>query len=118
MNNASVHKSDFFQQVYQVVRLVPYGRVTTYKAIAVYLGTAQSARMVGWALHQAGSQQPYVPAHRVVNHCGLLSGKAQFPHPEMMQELLENEGVEVDDDKVVRFKELLWEPLKELDEEP
>lgn len=93
------------------------GRVTSYKAIAEYLGMAQSARMVGWALHQAGGQQPYVPAHRVVNHAGLLTGKAQFPHPNMMQELLESEGVEVENDKVLRFRELFWEPMKEISEE-
>jgi len=108
------HQNDFFENVFEVVRQIPYGRVTSYGAIAKYLGTARSSRMVGWVLHQAASQTVYVPAHRVVNRQGLLTGKIHFSSPTMMQELLENEGVEIDSDKVVRFKEHFWNP-EELD---
>ena len=83
---------DFFEMVYEVVRLVPLGRVTSYGAIARYLGTGRSARMVGWAMNKAHSHPFYVPAHRVVNSKGLLTGKHHFGHPEAMQKLLENEG--------------------------
>lgn len=105
------HK-DFFEQVYAVVRLIPEGRVTNFGSIAKYLGTGKSSRMVGWAMN-ACHNHPDVPAHRVVNRVGLLSGKAHFGE-NRMQELLESEDVEVKDDKVVRFKELYWNPVTEL----
>jgi methylated-DNA-protein-cysteine methyltransferase related protein len=105
--------NDFFERVFEIVRQVPHGRVTNYGAIARYLGTARSSRMVGWAMNQSHGKEPFVPAHRVVNRNGLLTGKAHFPHPDMMQELLESEGIEIDDDKVVDFKRLLWDPGKE-----
>ena len=106
-------KDNFFQNVYEVVKLIPPGRVTSYGAIASYLGAKGSARMVGWAL--IGSQ-PYtpVPAHRVVNRIGLLTGKQHFEAANAMQERLEQEGVKVENDQVVNFKELFWDPSKEL----
>ena len=100
---------NFFEDVYDVVRLIPAGRVTNYGAIARYLGRSGSARMVGWALNGA-ALIPDVPAHRVVNRIGLLSGKAHFSTPTEMQELLEAEGIQVVDHKVIAFKELFWDP--------
>lgn len=102
----------FFQRVYEVARLVPYGRVTSYGAIAKYLGSGGSARMVGWAMNASHLQN--VPAHRVVNRIGLLTGKYHFEGSQLMQQLLESEGVKVKDDKVVNFKKLFWDPQKEL----
>jgi methylated-DNA-protein-cysteine methyltransferase-like protein len=106
--------SDFFYMVYEVVRLVPYGRVTTYGAIARYLGMKGSSRMVGWAMNSAHSHHSPVPAHRVVNREGLLTGKHHFATPSMMQELLENEGVVIRNDQVQHFKNLFWDPNEEL----
>lgn len=103
----------FFEMVYQVAKLIPKGRVTSYGAIARYLGSGQSARMVGWAMN-AAHLHPDVPAHRVVNRSGLLSGKHHFGHPNRMQELLEAEGIEVVDNQVQNFEKLLWDPMKEL----
>ena len=103
----------FFENVYAVVRLVPTGRVTSYGAIAHYLGTRGSARMVGWAMNQAHGTD--VPAHRVVNRIGLLTGKHHFGPPDRMQQLLEAEGVPVKDDKVQDFKKLFWDPSVELE---
>lgn len=103
----------FFEDVYAVVRLIPKGRVTNYGAIAKYLGTGLSSRMVGWAMNAAHSKQD-VPAHRVVNRNGLLTGKAHFATPTLMQELLEHEGVKIENDKVVDFKEKYWDPMHEL----
>jgi len=105
---------NFFQRVYEVVRLIPKGRVTSYGAIAKYLGTAGSSRMVGWAMNGSHRERPPVPAQRVVNRSGLLTGKHHFGTPDLMQQLLENEGVAVEDDKVVNFKKLFWDPAKEL----
>ena len=104
----------FFQDVYEVARLVPKGRVTTYGAIARYLGTAGSSRMVGWAMNGSHRQNPAVPAQRVVNRIGLLTGKHHFGSPHLMRQLLESEGVKVEDDKVVDFKRLFWDPSAEL----
>ncbi|HLZ16386.1 MAG TPA: MGMT family protein [Cyclobacteriaceae bacterium] len=104
---------NFFADVYEVVRLVPRGRVTSYGAIARYLGTAMSARMVGWAMNAAHSEKN-VPAHRVVNSQGLLSGKHHFKTPTAMQKALEREGVKVLKDKVVDFQKKLWDPGREL----
>lgn len=103
----------FFEDVYEVVKLVPKGRVTSYGAIANYLGTKKSARMVGWAMNMAHSM-PKVPAHRVVNSKGILTGKFHFATPTLMQELLEKEGVKIENDQVKDFKTLLWDPMKEL----
>jgi methylated-DNA-protein-cysteine methyltransferase related protein len=104
----------FFEQVYAVVRLVPKGRVTSYGAIAVYLGSARSSRMVGWAMNNSHTVRPAVPAHRVVNRNGLLTGKHHFSTPTRMQELLEQEGVVVKEDQVREFKRLFWNPATEL----
>ena len=100
--------------VYQVARLVPEGRVTSYGAIAKYLGAARSARMVGWAMNQSFAQDPPVPAHRVVNSRGLLTGKMHFETPYAMQERLEAEGIQVENDEVVAFRQLFWDPAEEL----
>lgn len=102
----------FFEDVYAVVRLVPAGRVTSYGAIAHYLGTRGSARMVGWAMNRAHGTD--VPAHRVVNRIGLLTGKHHFGAPDRMQQLLEEEGIRVKDDQVQDFKKLFWDPAVEL----
>jgi methylated-DNA-protein-cysteine methyltransferase related protein len=106
--------SSFFEKVYNVVRLVPKGRVTTYGAVAKYLGTGLSARMVGWALNGCHNVFPPVPAHRVINRNGLLTGKAHFPTPTLMQELLENEDIKVIDDEVQDFKKIFWDPAVEI----
>lgn len=102
-------KDDFFTRVYQVVRLVPYGRVTSYGAIARFLGAKGSSRMVGWAMNAAHAL-PDVPAHRVVNRLGLLTGQHHFSTPTRMQELLEAEGVRVSDGKIEDFSRLFWNP--------
>ena len=106
-------EESFFELVYQVARQIPRGRVTSYGAIANCLGTKLSARMVGWAMNAAGRVTPRVPAHRVVNRVGLLSGKHHFSPPDRMQELLEKEGIKVKNDQVVDFRELFWDPAKE-----
>jgi methylated-DNA-protein-cysteine methyltransferase-like protein len=106
-------KYNFFQNVYDVAKLIPKGRVTSYGAIGAYLGAKSSARMVGWAMNGAGTD-PKVPAHRVVNHKGLLTGKHHFEHPGKMQELLEADGVEVKNGQVVDFENRFWDPMKEL----
>jgi methylated-DNA-protein-cysteine methyltransferase-like protein len=106
--------NDFFHQVYQVVRLIPYGRVTSYGAIAKYLGTAKSARMVGWAMNVSHAQQLLVPAHRVVNRIGLLTGKAHFIDPNEMAKRLEAEGIEVKNDQIQYFEAIFWDPMLEL----
>ncbi len=107
--------SDFFLDVWDVVRLIPEGRVTSYGAIARYLGSARSSRMVGWAMNASHVASEPVPAHRVVNRLGMLSGKAHFPSPEMMQRKLEAEGVRVENDCVVEFQERFWDPITELE---
>ena len=104
----------FFEKVYQVVRLIPKGRVTSYGAIAKYLGTAGSSRMVGWAMSSSHTALPPVPAQRVVNRNGLLTGKAHFSSRYSMEQLLQKDGVKVKDDKVLHFKDLFWDPMKEL----
>ncbi|MGV3458816.1 MAG: MGMT family protein [Flavobacterium sp.] len=105
--------SNFFEQVYDVAAQIPFGRVTSYGAIAKYLGAARSARMVGWAMNASHNRED-VPAHRVVNRVGLLSGKHHFHGTNLMQQLLESEGVIVKDNKVVKFDKLFWDPAKEL----
>jgi methylated-DNA-protein-cysteine methyltransferase-like protein len=104
---------NFFEKVYQVARLIPPGRVTSYGAIAAYLGTKGSSRMVGWAMQAAGNAKPAVPAHRVVNRQGLLTAKPHFGG-NRMAEMLESEGVKVVDDKVQDFKTHFWDPMVEL----
>jgi len=103
-------KEDFFSSFYEVVRQIPTGRVTSYGAIARFLGSGKSARMVGWAMNAAHSVQPPVPAHRVVNSSGLLTGKHHFGSPNAMQNLLENEGIRVENDEVLDFKSRFWDP--------
>tara|TARA_B100000945_G_scaffold305592_1_gene292219 strand:- start:17 stop:340 length:324 start_codon:yes stop_codon:yes gene_type:complete len=102
----------FFEKVYQVAKLIPYGRVTSYGAIANYLGASGSARMVGWAMN--GSIKKEVPAHRVVNRNGLLTGKHHFQGTNLMQQLLESEGIQVVDNKIQNFEKYFWDPMKEL----
>ncbi|WP_426490690.1 MGMT family protein [Hymenobacter sp. 102] len=112
-NPTEAHRN-FFQDVHEVVRLVPAGRVTTYGAIAHYLGARHGARMVGWAMMAAHTASEYVPAHRVINRNGLLTGKQHFATPTAMQEALEAEGVSVLDDQVQEFKTRFWDPGTEL----
>lgn len=107
-------QQNFFQDVYEITRLIPKGRVTSYGAIAKYLGTARSSRMIGWAMNNAHSQEKYVPAHRVVNRNGMLTGKHHFATPDQMQQLLEKERIKVKKDKIVDFKKLFWDPFVEL----
>ena len=112
--NLQTTERSFFDDVYEVVRQVPKGRVTSYGAIAAYLGTKLSARMVGWAMNAAHSAKPKVPAHRVVNRNGMLSGKHHFTTPTLMEELLLKEKIEVKDSKILDFKTKFWDPAKEL----
>jgi methylated-DNA-protein-cysteine methyltransferase-like protein len=105
---------NFFELVYEVARQIPKGRVTSYGAIAAALGTKSSARMVGWAMNGAHQVKPKVPAHRVVNRLGILSGKHHFNPPGSMEKLLKQEGVKVKDDKIIDFEKLFWDPAKEL----
>lgn len=113
MTRYSQKTTSFFADVYEVVKLVPHGRVTTYGAIAAYLGAKGSSRMVGWAMN-ASHTMPDVPAHRVVNRSGLLTGRHHFAYPEQMQELLEQEGVAVANHQVTQFGQLFWDPAKAL----
>ena len=106
--------STFFEQVYDVARQIPRGRVTSYGAIAAYLGTKMSARMVGWAMNGACNLTPPVPAHRVVNRNGMLSGKMHFSTPTRMEELLRKEKIKVLDDTIIDFEKKFWDPAVEL----
>jgi methylated-DNA-protein-cysteine methyltransferase-like protein len=105
---------NFFELVYEVARQIPKGRVTSYGAIARCLGTKMSARMVGWAMNGAGKVKRKVPAHRVVNRNGMLSGKHHFGTPDQMEMLLKKEGIKVENDTIVDFEKLFWDPAKEL----
>jgi methylated-DNA-protein-cysteine methyltransferase-like protein len=105
----------FFERVYDIIRLIPFGRVTSYGAIARYLGSGQSARMVGWALNASHTGSGFIPAHRVVNRNGLLTGKHHFGNSSTMRQLLENEGIIVENDRVINFREKFWDPLQELE---
>jgi methylated-DNA-protein-cysteine methyltransferase-like protein len=107
-------EESFFELVYEVARQIPKGRVTSYGAIAACLGTKSSARMVGWAMNGAGRIKPKVPAHRVVNRIGMLSGKNHFSPPGSMEKLLKKEGIKTKNDQVVDFQKLFWNPVKEL----
>ncbi len=102
-------EENFFERVYEIARQIPYGRVTSYGAIAKALGTARSARMVGWAMNASHNRED-IPAHRVVNRNGLLSGKHHFDGTNLMQQLLENEGIEVVDNRIVDFEKYFWNP--------
>ncbi len=114
MPKSTTKEYSFFADVYDVVRQIPKGRVTSYGAIASYLGTKLSARMVGWAMNAAHLAKPKIPAHRVVNRNGLLTGRFHFATPTLMEELLKKEKTLVKDDKIVDFKYLFWDPLTEL----
>lgn len=104
---------NFFHKVYHVARQIPYGRVTSYGAIAKYLGMARSARMVGWAMNGSHGMED-IPAHRVVNRKGLLTGKHHFDGSNLMQQLLESEGIKVVDNQIIGFEDYFWDPSKEL----
>jgi methylated-DNA-protein-cysteine methyltransferase-like protein len=109
MNNSK----DFFDAVFQVVQLIPFGRVTSYGAIANYLGTKKSSRVVGYAMN-ASHSNPLIPAHRVVNRNGQLTGKMHFATPDLMQQKLEAEGVVVENNQILNFSDVFWDPSKEL----
>ena len=109
----SPKKLNFFERVYEVVRKIPSGRVSSYGLIARYLGSPQSARMVGWAM-SASHNIDDVPAHRVVNRLGLLTGKHHFEGTNLMQQLLENEGIEIEDNQIINFDQFLWDPSDHL----
>jgi methylated-DNA-protein-cysteine methyltransferase related protein len=108
-------EDNFFSRVYEVTKLIPYGRVTSYGAIARYLGSSGSARMVGWALNNSHSLPEFIPAHRVVNRFGLLSGKHHFGGSHVMKELLQNEGISIEEDQIQNFHKHFWDPNTELD---
>jgi methylated-DNA-protein-cysteine methyltransferase-like protein len=107
-------EESFYDKVYDVARLIPHGRVTSYGAIANFVGTKGTSRMVGYAMNACTGMQPPVPAHRVVNRQGMLTGKYHFPHPDLMQQMLESEGVTVENDQVKNFKVFYWDPMIEL----
>ena len=109
-----MNSKDFYQKVYEVVKMIPSGRVSTYGLIAKYLGSAKSSRVVGYAMN-ASHQNSDIPAHRVVNRVGLLTGKHHFSGTTLMKDLLESEGVKIQNDTVVNFKKVVWDPSKELD---
>ena len=114
VNSTGKREENFFELVYEVARQIPKGRVTSYGAIAACLGTKSSARMVCWAMNGAHRIKPKVPAHRVVNRLGMLSGKQHFSPPGSMEKLLKKEGIKVKNDQVVEFEKLFWDPIKEL----
>ncbi len=107
-------KKDFFKDVFEVVELIPKGRVTSYGAIAKYLGAAKSSRVVGYAMNASHSAEKLIPAHRVVNRNGMLTGKMHFPTPDAMQERLEAEGIVVKKDQIQDFQKHFWDPMIEL----
>src|SRR5512138_2903929 len=109
-----INQKSFFEKVFEVTSLIPYGRVTSYGAIARYLGSGRSARMVGWALNMSHTRPDFIPAHRVVNRNGLLTGKHHFGNSSTMQQLLENEGLVIEEDKILNFDERFWDPAKEI----
>ncbi len=110
----NIQNENFFLNVYEVVKCIPPGRVTSYGAIARYLGAARSARMVGWAMNSSHYHDEYIPAHRVVNSKGILTGKHHFRNEQLMQELLENEGLAIENDQITDFEKYFWDPNKEL----
>lgn len=109
-----LEEPSFFDKVYQVTRLIPFGRVTSYGAIAKYLGAARSARMVGWALNGSKNHLQDIPAHRVVNRIGMLSGKMHFGQEHLMRDLLLSEGVKIEENQIINLEEVFWDPTKEL----
>lgn len=111
--NLNERHADFFERVFDIVQLIPKGRVTSFGAIAKALGTPSSSRMVGWAMNASHTREG-IPAHRVVNRNGLLTGKMHFSDPDEMQNRLKAEGVDVEKDKIIRFEELFWDPMKEI----
>ncbi len=114
MSKATPNKESIYDIIYQVVRMVPKGRITTYGAVATAIGVKSGARMVGYAMNACQGMKPKVPAHRVVNRIGMLSGKHHFATPTTMEELLKKEGVKVKNDQVVNFDELFWDPSEQL----
>jgi methylated-DNA-protein-cysteine methyltransferase related protein len=114
INPSGKREESFFELVYEVARQIPKGRVTSYGAIASALGTKLSARMVGWAMNGSHRARPAVPAHRVVNRIGVLSGKNHFSPPSKMEALLKKEGIKVKNDQVLEFHKHFWDPIKEL----
>ncbi len=107
-------QDSFFDKVFQIVKEIPFGRVTSYGAIAEYLGTKGSSRMVGWAMNASHSATQKIPAHRVVNRIGVLTGKHHFGGPDIMRQLLESEGIAVENDKILEFEKYFWDPTIEL----
>jgi methylated-DNA-protein-cysteine methyltransferase-like protein len=107
-------QDSFFARVYEIVKKIPAGKVTSYGAIARFIGSPQSARMVGWAMNSSHHHQEFIPAHRVVNRNGMLTGKHHFRHENLMQELLESEGLRIAGDQIVDFEKHFWNPNKEL----
>ncbi len=107
--------NDFFSRVYDITKLIPHGRITSYGAIARYLGSGRSARMVGWALNVCHNNPDIIPAHRVVNRKGMLTGKRHFGNSTTMEQLLKNEGIIIKDDQIINFTEKFWDPLTELE---
>ena len=114
INPSGKREENFFEMVFEIARQIPKGRVTSYGAIANCIGTKTSARTVGWAMNGAHKIKPKVPAHRVVNRLGILSGKHHFSTPDQMERLLKKEGIKVKNDQVVDFEKLFWDPAKEL----
>lgn len=104
----------FFEKVYEIARLIPKGKVTSYGAIATFIGTKESARMVGWAMNNSHYCKYPIPAHRVVNRNGMLTGKYHFGNPNLMQQLLENEGIKIINDQIIDFNKHFWNPNIEL----
>ena len=113
MKNPKQNKG-FFDKVYDVARQIPYGKVTSYGAIAKHLGSPQAARIVGWAMNNSYSQKEYIPAHRIVNRNGVLSGKLHFGNTNTMQQLLTNEGLSIENNQITDFKKYFWDPNIEL----
>lgn len=107
--------SDFYNNIFDVVRLIPKGRASSYGAIAKYLGAARSSRVVGWAMNQSHSLEDKIPAHRVVNRLGMLSGKMHFETPDLMQERLESEGIKIKKNQIQNWKNVFWDPEVELE---
>jgi len=114
MKSPKKNNDGFFSLVYEVTRQIPFGRVTSYGAIARFLGSAGSSRMVGWAMNNSHNQEDFIPAHRVVNRIGMLSGKHHFPGTGMMQQLLESEGMKIENDIIIEFEKYFWDPNSEL----
>ncbi len=110
----SENHSSFFEKVFSVVKQIPFGRVTSYGAIAEYIGMAGAARMAGWAMNKSHSIPDNIPAHRVVNRNGVLTGKHHFGGTDVMKQLLESEGIEVKNDQIMNFQEHFWDPVREL----